>query len=167
MENRIKDKLLELRNLYEEMKKEAFRIVEKIKQKVLNITDAIIVQSLIEKADFYWKHDLLTIKRLADKYKIKTSKLDKIWKKYINLEQKIIEKKKDFERLGLKNISFGPKSITAFTKEGLQIYIYIDIKKQNLDIRVYPKNESIKAKDFEKLAEKLKSKIENFLQEKF
>ena len=50
----MNDKLLEFGNLYEEMRKEALRIVEEIKPKVQDMTDAQIVQSLREKRDFYW-----------------------------------------------------------------------------------------------------------------
>ena len=165
----MKDKLLEFGNLYEEMRKEAFRIVEEIKPKVQDMTDAQIVQSLKEKRDFYWKHDLSTIKGLANKYKIKISKLNDIWEKYVNLEQKILAKKIDLEQLGLKDITFGPKSISASGKKDSQIYIYIDIQKQELDIRVYPEfdEEENWTKDFEKFANELKDKIKNLLQKGF
>ena len=164
----MKDKLLEFGKLYEEMRKEALRIVEEIKPKVQDMTDAQIVQSLREKKDFYWKHDLSTIKELANKYKIKISKLNEIWEKYVNLEQKILEKKKDFEQLGLKDITFGPKSISASGEKDSQIYIYIDLQKQDLDIRVYPEDEDTGwTEDFEKFASELKDKIKNLLQKDF
>ena len=165
----MKDKLLEFGNLYEEMRKEALRIVKGIKPKVQDMTDAQIVQSLKEKRDFYWKHDLSTIKGLANKYKIKISKLNEIWEKYVNFEQEILKKKKDFEQLGLKDISIGPKSISASGEKDSQIYIYIDIQKQELDIRVYPEfdEEENWTEDFEKFANELKYKIKNLLQKDF
>ncbi|RLE37978.1 hypothetical protein DRJ17_05335 [Candidatus Woesearchaeota archaeon] len=49
----IKDKLLEFGNLYEEMRKEALRIVEEIKPRVQDITDAQIIQSLREKKKIF------------------------------------------------------------------------------------------------------------------
>jgi len=54
----MKNKLLKFGNLYEEIRKEALIIIEKMKPKLQNITDAQIIQSFIEKRDFYWKHDL-------------------------------------------------------------------------------------------------------------
>ena len=161
----MKDKLLEFGNLYEEMRKEALRIVEEIKPKVRSITDAQIVQSLKEKSDFYWKHDLSTIKRLANRYKINISKLNEIWRKYLNLEQEILKKKKELEQLGLKDITFGPKSITASGEKDSRVYIYVEIQKQDLDVGVYPEDEDTGwTEDFEKFAEELKSKIQNLLQ---
>ena len=164
----MNDKLLEFGNLYEEMRKEALKIVEEIKPKVQDMTDAQIVQSLREEKDFYWKHDLSTVKGLANKYKIKISKLNEIWEKYINLEQNILGKKKDFEQLDLKDITFGPKSISASGEKDSQIYIYINIQKQELDIRIYPENEDTGwTEDFEKYANELKDKIKNLLQKDF
>jgi len=70
--------------------------------------------------------------------------------------------------LGLKDITFGPKSISASGEKDLQVYIYIDIKKQDLDVRVYPKDEDAKwTEDFEKFANELKSKIQSLLQKDF
>ncbi len=165
----MKDKVLEFGNLYEEMRKEALRILEEIKPKVQDMTDAQIVQSLREKRDFYWKHDLSTIKGMANKYKIKISKLNELWEEYVNLEQKILGKKKEFEQLGLKDITFGPKSISASGENNSYIYIEIDIQKQDINIMVYPEfdEEENWTEDFEKFAEELKGKIKEFLRKEF
>lgn len=166
---KLRNKLLELNKTYEEMKTEALRIVETLKPKVKNITDAQIVQSLIEKRDFYWKHDLQTLQKLAEKYKIKISKLVKIWKKYVEIEQVILKSKNKFEQLGLKEITFGPKTLVSASgkkKSGISIYP----KDSELDIRVYPAIEYQDigwTKDFEKFAEELKKKIQNLVEEDF
>jgi hypothetical protein len=165
---KLKDKLLELNKTYEEMRKEALKIVETIKPKVKNITDAQIVQSLIEKKDFYWKHDLETVRRLAENYKIKISKLEQIWKEYIEIEQNLLKSKYKFEQLGLKDITFGPKTLLSASGEK-ESNILIYTKANKLDIRVYPEfdEEENWTKDFEEFAEKLKKEIQNLTEKDF
>lgn len=160
---KLKDKLLELSKTYEEMRKEALRIVEAIKPKVKNITDAQIVQSIIEKRDFYWKHDLQTVQKLAEEYKIKISKLIKLVGRYLEIEQVLLKNKIKFENLDLKEVTFGPKTlVSASSNKNSEILIYP--KNKELDIRVYPEFDKDGNKDFEKFAEGLKKKIQNLIE---
>ena len=160
----LKIKLIELSKNYEKMRKEAFNIVRTTKHKVKTISDAQIVNSLIEKQDFYWKHDLATIRELASEYKINISKLEIIWKKYIKIEQDLLKSKVKFEQIGLKNISFGPKTLlSASGDKKSSILIYH--KKNNINIIICPELDEEWSEDFEKFAKELKTKIK-YLTEK-
>ena len=162
----LKDELLEFGNLYEEMRKEVLRIIEEIEPKLKDITDATILHSL-KTRDFYWKHDLSTILGLSKKYGVDVSKLNEIWKKYVDFEQKISEKKKDFEKLGLKHVTIGPKSVTGFGDKNSQVCICIDIKRNKLDIDIHPKfGDEIEEKEFKRFASRLKDKIKKLLKAK-
>ena len=161
---KLKDKFLGLGKTYEELRREAFRIIEEVKLKVQSMTDAQIVQSLRENKDFYWKHDLSTIRELARRYSIGTSDLDAIFRKYIEIEQDLLKNKIYFEQLGLNGITFGPKSMSASGEKESRISFNFDIDNQKIDIYIYPENEDNWTEDFEKFAEKLKNKITNLME---
>ncbi|PIN77748.1 hypothetical protein COV15_01555 [Candidatus Woesearchaeota archaeon CG10_big_fil_rev_8_21_14_0_10_34_12] len=157
---RLKDKLSELSRTYNEMEKEARSILKKIKPKVKSITDAQIVHSLTEKKDFYWKHDLSKLKMLAEKYQISLSKLKKVLEKYAGIDKSLLKFVPELEKLGLKDISFGPRTLLIASgnkKSNMVIYP----RKSQLNIKVYPEfnEEENWTKDFEKFAEELKNKI--------
>lgn len=157
------DKLLELNKIYEEMRNEALKTLQSIKPKVKNITDAQIIQQFLENKDFYWKHDLSSIKQISQIYKINISKLEMLWKKYTEVEEYVLTSKKYFEQLGLENITFGPMTLlSASGDKESEIYIYPGDK--DLDIRVYPKSDEDWTKDFEEFSEQLKKRIQNITQ---
>ncbi len=122
----LKDKILKFRRLYEEMSKEAQKIIDNIKPE---IGDVQTIHSLTEGRDFYWKHDLIKIKKLGKKYGVNTLRLEEMWRKYSRLKKDISE---EFEKMII-----GPKSIRGegivinINKEGLEIIFEDDRLKKN------------------------------------
>jgi hypothetical protein len=149
-------KLLEFRDIYEQLRQEAQRLTREINVK--NINDAQIVQSLLEQRDFYLKHDLPSIMGLATKYDLLTSKLYEISTRYIEVEKQLNDDKKHLEKCGIKEITIGPKSISATGINNSQVYMTIQGSEPHISIK--PENaDSEPSADFVKYADSLKSEL--------
>ncbi|MBT3407319.1 hypothetical protein HOK68_03960 [Candidatus Woesearchaeota archaeon] len=158
----IKDQILDYANFHELLKDESLRIIYQIKSNIREISDAQLIQSLIEKNDYYWKHELSLIKGFANKYQISILKLNEIYNKYIQIENILLTEFKKLEKLGLSSIVLGPRSINANLKNNLHLSIEIYITKQKLCIIIEPQNygEEISNLDY---VNNLRQKIEQFL----
>ena len=61
----------------------------------------------------FLKNIPIEIRQIYDNYNFKTkiSKLFRFWGKYVEIEQIILKSKSKFEQLGLKEITFDPKTL--------------------------------------------------------
>ena len=131
---KLKDKILEFGNCYSNILKETNELFTKIKPKLKDIKGVVRFDKLIERKDFYPKHDVITLLQLAEEYNEDSTNLKKLFKKYFEIENVLNKNKNIFEDNDLKISSIGPKSIQGMINE--EVYFSINIETSSI-IRVY------------------------------
>lgn len=158
----LKEELLGLAETYEQIKNEANLAVTTLKSKASDLTDRQRIQYLMDNKEFNLKNNLLSVIDLADRYGVNVSNLKRLSKKYKDAESSILSNMGVLTRLGLKNISVGPRALGAMCNNG-SIILHINLPRKDVDVKVYPTEEDEWSGPFERYAYQLKKSVEKVL----
>jgi len=133
----LKDLIILYWKTYSDLNGAVKLFYRRVKPVIDNTGDTIVLNSLKEKGDFYWKHDLPIARVLAIKYKISLIEVEGFVFKIQKLEEVLKEKLAVFKQVNSELISVGPSSILF---DNLDYGMAFHFVNNNFEMEIYPRD---------------------------